>query len=382
MQELFVDTPEKLTSLCEQIKDSEWLAMDTEFIREKTYYPILCLIQISNGEVSACVDPIQLDDLQPLLDILYDGRIIKIWHAARQDLEIFLHLWGQIPLPLFDSQPAAALLGYGDQIGYANLVKQITGVELPKDQSRTDWSQRPLTEQQIRYALDDVIYLGDIYLRMRGELSDRGRLQWLADDFSDLANPLTYAPDPRQAWRKVKGKQHLRGRQLAVLQELADWREQQARLRDLPKKWVLKDEVMIELSRRLPTQLEKLSSIRGLEPAAIRRHGETLLGLIDKGAHKDRTEWPQESKRPKPLNTQQHALVDILSAALHLIAADHELTPMAIATQKDLQKLVRKDEDCALLDGWRKAVAGDTLKDIAEGRTQLTIDNNGKVKML
>ena len=212
MQEKIVDTPSELIALCEQLRDSEWLALDTEFIREKTYYPRLCLIQVCNGDVAACVDPLKLSDLQPMLDILYDGRILKVLHAARQDLEIFLHDHHRLPMPVFDTQPAAALLGHGDQIGYANLVKLLLNVQLPKDQSRTDWSRRPLEAQQLRYALDDVIYLGELYLHMRGHLFDRERLQWLAADFATLADPRTYFPDPQGMWKRIKGRQVLRGR--------------------------------------------------------------------------------------------------------------------------------------------------------------------------
>ena len=175
MQEQLVETPEQLEQTCDRLRGSEWLAIDTEFIREKTYYPRLCLIQVCNGEVAACIDPLQLQQLDPLLDVLYDGSTLKVLHAARQDLEIFLHDYGHLPMPVFDTQPAAALLGHGDQIGYANLVKQLLQIDLPKDQSRTDWSQRPLDEQQIRYALDDVVYLGRLYLHMRGHLFDRER---------------------------------------------------------------------------------------------------------------------------------------------------------------------------------------------------------------
>ncbi len=366
-QERFIDRPDDLEVLCEQLKGSEWIALDTEFIREKTYYPILCLLQVSNGDVAACIDPLKLPSIQPLLDVLYDGAILKVLHAARQDLEIFLHDYGQIPLPVFDTQPAAALLGHGDQIGYANLVKQLLQVELPKDQSRTDWSRRPLDAQQQRYALDDVIYLGQLYLHMRGSLFDRERLQWLAADFATLADPRTYYPAPASMWQRTKGRQQLRGRQLAVLQQLAEWRELQARERDLPRKWILKDEVMIELSRRLPRDANGLAKIRGLEPGQIRREGETLLGLIERGADLPREEWPTDKARSKPLAPRQEALVDLLSAALRLIAEQHQLSPLAIASRKELEKLVRGEADCALCDGWRHSVAGTQLQAIIQG---------------
>ncbi len=373
MQELFVDTPEGLAELCGRLAGSEWLALDTEFIREKTYYPKLCLIQVCNGEVAACVDPLVLPELGPLLDILYDGSILKVLHAARQDLEVFLHDYRRLPMPVFDTQPAAALLGHGDQVGYANLVKLLLGVELPKDQSRTDWSQRPLDGQQLRYAFDDVIYLGQLYLHMRGHLFDRERLQWLAADFATLADPQTYFPDPRDMWQRVKGRQVLRGRQLAVLQRLAEWRERQARERDLPRKWVLKDEVLIELSRRMPRNAGGLSKIRGLEPGQIRREGETLLALIAEAAQTPREQWPRDAGRPKPLAPQQEAMVDLLSAALRLIAEQHQLSPLAIASRKELEKLVRDEAGCLLHEGWRQSLAGQALDALMRGEKRLEL---------
>lgn len=373
MQETFVDTPAALAELCEALSGSEWLALDTEFIREKTYYPKLCLLQVCNGEVAACIDPLALNDLSPLLDIVYDGSVLKVLHAARQDLEIFLHDYNRLPMPVFDTQPAAALLGHGDQIGYANLVKQMLDVDLPKDQSRTDWSQRPLDDQQQRYALDDVIYLGQLYLHMRGHLFDRERLQWLAADFATLADPQTYYPNPDDMWQRTKGRQALRGRQLAVLQRLASWRETRARERDLPRKWILKDDVLIELCRRMPRDAAGLSKIRGLEPGQIRREGDNLIRMITEAAAIPREQWPTDKSRPKPLLPQQEALVDLLNAALRLIADQHQLSPMAIASRKEIEKLVRGDSDSVLNEGWRSSLAGDTLRGIIAGEYALTV---------
>ena len=382
MQEQLIDTPEALAELCGELAGSEWLAVDTEFIRERSYYPRLCLIQVSNGERAACVDPLALGEaIAPFLELLFDGSILKVFHAARQDLEIFWHDWGRFPLPLFDTQPAAALLGYGDQIGYANLVRQVLGVDLPKDQSRTDWAARPLDPQQIRYALDDVIYLGQLYLEIRGRLSDRERLQWLAADFAALADPATYEPDPNTAWKRIKGRQHLRGRQLAVLQALARWREEQARARDLPRKWVLKDDLLVELSRRQPRSLEALAKVRGVEAGLVRKEGRRLIALIEAAAALPREQWPEEKRRPPPLSPQQEAMVDYLAAALRLLAARHQLSPQAIGTHKDLQKLVRGEQECALLQGWRRAVAGEPLQALLRGEASLS-NRDGELEIV
>lgn len=367
MQEVFVDTPAALAVLVEQLKDSEWLALDTEFIREKTYFPRLCLIQISNGEVSACVDPLAIEDFSPFLDLIYDGSIIKVLHAARQDLEIFLHDWGRIPLPLFDTQPAAALLGFGDQVGYAKLAQQVLGVDLPKDHSRTDWSRRPLDEGQVRYALDDVIYLGQVYVQMRGHLSDRNRLQWLAADFAALADPATYVQHPSTAWKRVKGRQHLRGVQLAILQSLAAWREEQALARDLPRRWVIKDEVLVDLARRKPKSPDQLSRIRGLEPAAIRREGQAILQAVEAGLNTPKEDWPTEGRIKKKLSAGQEAQADLLNAVLRQVADEHQLSPHAIAGRKDLEKLIQGDLQTPLLEGWRRQVAGDHLLQVLRG---------------
>lgn len=382
MQEIYVNTADALTSLVESLADSEWLALDTEFIREKTYYPRLCLLQISNGEIAACVDPLEIKDLSPLLDLLYNGRILKIFHAARQDLEIFLHDWNQLPLPLFDTQPSAALLGYGDQIGYAKLVKQALKVELPKDQSRTDWSRRPLSENQMRYALDDVIYLGQTYLKLRGLLSDKGRLQWLASDFADLANPATYTQAPSTAWLRIKGRQHLRGVQTAILQTLAAWREEQAVIRDLPRKWVTKDEVMIDLARRSPGNKAQLGNIRGMEPGHIKRDGETILGLIEEASQRPRDDWPVDPKVHRSLTIRQDALVDLLSATIRIIAYDNQLAPTIIATRKDLEKIVLGDGPETVFKGWRHTLAGNSLAAILTGEQQISIDQDSGLPIL
>jgi ribonuclease D len=373
MQELYVDEQDALGELCARLAGSEWLAVDTEFIREKTYFPRLCLIQLCNGEIAACVDPLRLDDLSPLLDLLFDGRILKVLHAARQDLEIFLHDYGRLPMPVFDTQPAAALLGHGDQVGYANLVKALLDVDLPKDQSRTDWSRRPLDAEQQRYALDDVIYLGQIYLKMRGQLFDRERLQWLAADFAPLTDPRTYYPQPDDMWQRVKGRQMLRGRQLAILQRLAAWRETEARTRDLPRKWVLRDDVIVDLCRRPPRDLQGLAGIRGMEPGQVRRDGERLLQLIAEGAASPKESWPRERPRPRPLQPSEEALVDLLGAALRLIADRHQLSPQAIATRKDLEQLVRNPEEPALGEGWRRTVAGEPLRALLRGESHLEV---------
>ncbi len=370
MQEHFVDTPQQLKQLCERLQDSPWLALDTEFIRERTYFPHFCLLQISNGKEALCIDPIRLEDLSPLMDLLFDKKIVKVFHAGRQDLEIFYQLWQRLPAPLFDTQVAASLLGQGEQVGYGSLVQKVLGIELEKGASRTDWSQRPLEQEQVRYALDDVIHLGDVYLQQRAALESMGRLQWLDDDFNMLADPATYQIDPESCWKRVKGRQHLKGVQIAVLQQLAAWRELQAIKCDKPRKWMVKDEILLEIARRTPSDKTQLLKLRGVEDRLVERHGEDLLQLIKQARAIPKEQWPVEkrSKRPSPV---QEALADLLMCALRILAQQQKISPAIIAGRKELDRLINGERDIALLSGWRKSVAGEVLLDLVEGRRQI-----------
>jgi ribonuclease D len=375
MQELFIETPQQLEDFVTQVKDSPWLAVDTEFIRERTYYPRLCLVQVSNDRIAAAIDPLALEDLAPLRDLLLDPAIEKIFHAARQDQEIFLNEWDALPRPVFDTQPAAALLGYGDQVGYGKLIQQVLEVELAKDHSRTDWSRRPLDKAQLRYALDDVIFLGQAYVKMKQTLEKQGRLDWLQPEFELLTAEATYSLNPMDMWKKVKGRQHIKGVKLAVLQAVAAWREEQALARNLPRRWILKDEVLLEIARRAPVETADLEKIRGVDGNFIRHNANILTQRVQKALQLPREEWPRDrfrSNRPTP---EQEAILDMLSAALRLIALDAGLSPQAIASRKDLAALLSNDEKATLLQGWRKQVAGLPLQELLQGKRRLLIEN-------
>ncbi len=380
MLELHIDTSEQLQELCNRLAGSAWLALDTEFIRDKTYYPKFCLLQISNGSVAASVDPLAIEDLGELIDIIYDSSTVKIFHAGRQDLEIFHQLWGRLPQPLFDTQLAATLLGLGNQIGYGNLVQKITGRDLEKGHSRTDWSQRPLSKEQLRYALDDVIYLGEIYLDISARLKSLGRERWLQEDFNELTNPATYSIDPDAMWQRIKGNQHLKGVRTAILQKLAAWRERQAEQSDRPRRWIMKDEVLIELSRRQPKDIKELEGIRGLEPGTIKRNGASILKLINDSKELPKEQWPKIKRRPAPLNPNQEAVIDLLQCCLRLVAEQEEITPSALAGRKELEQLVMDRSDSELLHGWRKALVGDVLLDVLAGKISPVIEQ-GKMKL-
>lgn len=375
MLELHIETEHQLRELCTQLAHSKWLALDTEFIREKTYYPNFCLLQISNGTVAASVDPLAIEDMGELVEIIYDESIVKIFHAGRQDLEIFHQLWGKLPQPLFDTQLAATLLGLGSQIGYGNLVQKVTGRELEKGHSRTDWSRRPLSQEQLRYALDDVIYLGDIYTNITNRLQKLGRETWLQDDFDILTDPATYNTDPQSMWKRIKGNQHLKGVQLAVLQEITAWREQEAERSNRPRRWILKDDVMVELARRQPGDTRELERIRGLESGSVKRYGGTLLKLINKAKQTPKADWPQAHIRGPKLTPNQEAITDLLQCCLRLIAEQEEITPAALASRKELEQLAIGNLNSELLHGWRKALIGNALLEVLDGRITPQLDN-------
>jgi ribonuclease D len=374
----YIDTPEALQNLARRLGGSPWLCLDTEFMREKNYYPQLCLLQVANAEEIACVDPLALPDLDPLLEVLYDPATVKVLHAAKQDLEILYHLRGTVPQPIFDTQIAAALLCHNEQIGYANLVEQSLGVRLDKAHTRTDWSLRPLDSGQLRYAADDVRYLRQIYQQQLNQLREQGRLEWLREDFEALSDPAHYAPDPEQSWRRVKDAKRLKPRQLAVLKALAEWRERRAMELDKPRRWILRDEVLTELARAAPDARAGLERIRGLEPGTIKRVGDRLLQVIAAGGRTPREQWPELEPR-LTVKPEQEAVVDLLMALLRMRAREHELSPAMLSNRHDLERLLNGDRDVAVLHGWRRALVGTDLQALLDGRLRLGVADGAAI---
>jgi len=362
-----VDQP-ALNDFCAGLRGVSWLALDTEFIREQTYYPQLCLIQIASADRVACIDPLALPSLDPLLDLLYDPAITKVLHAAQQDLEIFYHLRGAVPTPVFDTQLAALVLGHGSQIGYAALVQQLLGVELDKSHTRANWRHRPLAPEWLAYAAADVRYLRELYLRQQAALAARGWLDALAEDFAALAALDRYRLQPWEAWRRVREHNRLRGVQRAVLRALAAWREERASTHDRPRRWILDDAALLELARRMPKTPDELSHIRGLPATTVQRQGETLLARIATARAEPPEQWPVRTARSH-VSPEQAAKVDEM---LRLIAAraDHNRIPsQCLADRWDVEKLLL-GEDSLLLHGWRAAVVGRELL------ARLTADSN------
>ncbi|GAB4351447.1 MAG: ribonuclease D [Methylohalobius crimeensis] len=361
----YVDTPEALERLCDTLASSPWLAIDTEFLRESTYYPRFCLLQIAGETALACVDPLKLDDLTPLWDLIYRPDKLKVFHAGRQDLEIFYHLHGRLPEPVFDTQLAAPLLGYPDQIGYAQLVTEILGVQLEKGHSRTDWSKRPLSSRQIRYAADDVAYLGPLFLKLRERLTQLGRLAWLTEDFQTLTDPTTYANPPEEAWRRIKGARKLKGRPLAILKRLAAWREKTAVAADRPRGWIVRDEFLIHIARLRPETPQELAQLRGIDAKFVKRHGVTLCRLV---AETRSASQDEALARPLTRTVEQEVLLDLCSAVVRLQAAEQAINPAALASRKDLERFLTSPEDSKLCRGWRRQLIGEALQDFLAGK--------------
>lgn len=368
----YVDTPEALSQLCQELQSAHVIAVDTEFIREKTYYAKLCLLQVASDSVIACIDPLALDNLDELLNILYSPDKLKLFHAAWQDLEIFYDQWGRLPAPVFDTQIAAALLGFSDQIGYGNLVEQMLHVELDKSAVRTDWSQRPLSTQQLTYAADDVYYLMQLYPLIEQQLTALGRTTWLEEDFRVLTDPATYAKSTAAAWQRIKGYGRLKPKQLAVLQALAAWREQQAQQRNKPRKWILSDDILLVLARQSPTNQTQLAKVRGLTSNQSSQFGDALLGEINKALTLPQDAWPIVSQTER-LTPQQECLADTLMAYLRLLGQQNQISPASLGTRRDIEKLVRGNRDIPLLHGWRGHLAGNPLLSLIDGKITLTV---------
>ncbi len=372
---LYVDSPRALGRLCERLHGCQWLALDTEFQREKTYYSKLCLLQVATPDVVACVDPLALDDLDCLLMLIYEPTVTKVMHAAVQDLEIFYHLRGEVPRPVFDTQIAAPLLGFPEQTGYAALVSGMLNVKLSKAHTRADWTRRPLSSGQLRYAADDVRYLARLYPGLRASLTEKGRLGWLEAEFAALSEPRRYEANPAEAWRRVRGAERLTGAQLSVLQGLAAWRENTARTKNRPRNWLIRDENLLDIARLLPETLDGLSEIRGLRERFVGKHGEAVLGVVREAREKSPVPLGQAPGYVVRPSAEQGAVVDALMALVSSRCAAASLNPAVIVGRKELERLVAGQRELPVLRGWRLDVVGKDLLAMLRGDLTLRVED-------
>jgi ribonuclease D len=355
-----VTTQGQLDTAVFRLQSAARLAIDTEFMREKTYYPQLCLVQVATDSDCLLIDPLAGLDLDALHAVLADRSKLKILHAARQDLEV-LQLGGHpVPAPVFDTQVAAAMLGFAPQCGYAELVARQLGHSIDKAQTRTDWSRRPLTPAQLAYAADDVHHLLQLQVELAAALEAKGRATWLAEDAAALEDPALYQTEPADAWRRLKGLGRLKPREQAAARAIAEWRERRAIESDKPRGWILSDEALYALATLAPRTTADLEAIRALPPGVARKRGDELLALIQAAiSSPDAPALERAPERPTP---QENARVAKLQQIVRNEAAALEVSPEVLATRRDVEALVFKDRpESAVLRGWRRAVIGEKL---------------------
>lgn len=384
---MYIRTAAPLHRLCAQAQAEGRLALDLEFIRENSYVPRLALIQMAVSDTCAIIDPLEVHDLTPLLDLWTSPRTVKVLHAAGQDTEVLHWHAGVVPACLFDTQIAAALVGLGDQLAYGRLVEHLLGVALSKGESYSDWLQRPLSPAQVAYALDDVRYLLPLHDALEQRLETLGRATWLAEECRKFTNPALYQRDPQQLFRRIRRSHTLSSQGLAILRELAIWREREARQRDRPPGSVLHDELLVEVARKAPRTMEELRRLRGFPARELERSGPTLLALVAQGLAMPEAARPQpvHGRRPTPA---EELLVKFLEACLKALCAREQLSSACIASRSDLETLVRRyrqgrlaTEGSPILEGWRGALVGQQLLAVLAGQVSIHLHpQSGRVE--
>ncbi|MGF1608207.1 MAG: ribonuclease D [Kiloniellales bacterium] len=372
----------ELAAFCERQAEAEFIAVDTEFMRDTTYWPKLCLVQIGGPKEVAAIDSLAPGiDLQPLYDLMADFRLLKVFHSGRQDLEIFYHLTGAVPESIFDTQVAAMVCGFGDSVSYEQLARKLAGARIDKSSRFADWSKRPLTERQLDYALADVTHLRRIFTALRRRLEKNGRSDWLQDEMDVLTDPRTYDLEPRQAWRRFKSRSTDR-RFLAVLRELAAWREAEAQRRDVPRNRVIRDEQLLDIAAHQPTDAEALGRTRGLSrDFAQGRWGREVLKAVKAGLEvpdKELPDAPPAQKLPQGIGP----LTDLLKVLLKMRCEQYDVAQKLVASAADLELIAADDKaDVRALDGWRYEIFGADALALKHGKLALSASRR-KVKVV
>jgi ribonuclease D len=362
----------------------DYILIDTEFVREKTYFSKLCLIQVSGPGIEPhYIDPLDSNtDLTPLKDMLLNPDITKVMHSGYQDMEIFYKLLdGRVPSPVFDTQIAASVLGYGEQVSYANLVKDICDVEISKSQQFTDWSIRPLSQAQIDYALGDVIYLDQVYQVLKQRLTDRNRTKWIIEDFKKLANPDTYTPTPDTMYEKIKMRSS-KQKHLGILKEIAAWREKEAMRRDMPRNYVARDDTLMEIAMTMPNDTNALSRVRGFPSSQVGKpFGKAMLNAVKTIKSMDNENLP--NPRPKrSFPSSKAPILEMLRLLLKIVAVQNDLTPSRIADKDDLEQIALngKQADVKAMQGWRYELFGSQCSGLISGKAGIYI-SDGKIEL-
>ena len=369
-----ITTTLDLAAACARLARHPFVTVDTEFLRETTYYPLLCVAQIASADEAIVIDALAPGiDLAPFFELMVDERVLKVFHAARQDIEIVWHMAGRIPHPVFDSQVAAMVLGFGDSISYDQLVQRVTGDNLDKSNRFTDWSRRPLSSAQLTYAVSDVTHLRDVYLALADDLARRGRSEWVGEEMDILTSPETYRVDPENAWQRLKTRVR-KPKELAVLIEIAAWREREAQTRDLPRGRVLRDEVLGDIAIQAPTSFERLSHVRSLPKGFERsRWGADVIETVQRGLARDPKSLPPiDRQRPTSVNG---ATVELMKVLLRMTSEQHGVAAKVIATVDELEQIAADDAaDVAALKGWRRELFGEKALALKQGRLALSVE--------
>jgi len=373
-----ITTTGDLVAVCSRMAKQPFVTVDTEFLRETTYYPLLCVAQMASPEEAAVIDTLATGlDLAPFFDLMANESVVKVFHAARQDIEIVWNMAKTIPHPIVDTQVAAMVLGYGDSISYDQLVQRITGDTLDKSHRFTDWTRRPLSDAQIAYAMSDVTHLRDVYLKLAADLETRGRSNWVEAEMEVLTSPETYRADPERAWERLKNRVR-KPKELAVLMEVAAWREREAQTRDVPRGRVIKDEVIGDIAVQAPTTIERLAHLRSLPKGFERsRWAEQIIEAVKRGLARDQKTLPRQERFKPAANGA--ATVELLKVLLRMTAERHGVAAKIIATVDDLDRIAANDEaDVPAMKGWRRELFGNKALALKQGRLALAVDN-GKV---
>ena len=373
-----ISDTDALVRFCERQTGAEFVAVDTEFIRERTYWPILCLVQVAGPEEAAAIDALAPGiDLTPLRELMADRRCLKVFHAGRQDIEIFFHLSGQVPAPLFDTQIAAMVCGFGDAVSYETLVARLARTSLDKASRFTDWSHRPLTERQIRYALADVVHLRTAYEKLQQRLASNGRASWFAEEMAELSNPEIYRSDPNEAWRRFRLRGRFDRRFFSVLREVAAWREAAARQRNLPRNRIVRDEAVIEIAAHAPKTIEALARTRSLgKGVAEGKLGGEILEAVRRGLAETAAFEPPELSKTEPV-AGLGPLVELLRVLLKQRCEDHEVAQKLLASAEDLEAIAADDDaPVKALSGWRREIFGNDALALKHGKLGVTVRNN------
>jgi ribonuclease D len=369
-----ISTTDDLAEACSRMAAQPFVTVDTEFLRETTYYPLLCVAQMASPAEAIVIDALATGlDLTPFFALMANESVVKVFHAARQDIEIVWNMAKTIPHPIVDTQVAAMVLGYGDSISYDQLVQRITGDTLDKSHRFTDWTRRPLTDAQIAYAVSDVTHLRDVYLKLAVDLEKRGRSNWVEAEMEVLTSPDTYRADPERAWERLKNRVR-KPKELAVLMEVAAWREREAQTRDVPRGRVIKDEVLVDITVQAPTTIERLGQLRSLPKGFERsRWGDQIVDAVKRGLERDPKSLPRlERFKPAPNGA---ATVELLKVLLRMTSERHGVAAKIIATVEDLDRIAADDEaDVPALKGWRRELFGDKALALKRGQLALAVD--------